>query len=41
MINPIDLALTTPQSPMPGSGPQYKQALISWHRGPAAWLGRL
>lgn len=41
MINPIYSALTTPQNPVPGCGPQDKQALISGHGGPAARLGRL
>lgn len=40
MINPIYLTLTTPQSPTPGCGPQYKQALISWHGGAAVQLDR-
>lgn len=40
MINPIYLALATPD-PVPGCGPQYKQALISWHGAAAVGLGRL
>lgn len=32
MINPIYLALTTPQSPRPGCGPQYGGAAVQLGR---------